>query len=498
MKKVIIGLIIFSVISLGVLYGLYKYKNLPPRPDYFEHYMAQDTMPSGKVGIFVIGLIMPAEHDPVFFNNIVQKVFKTIIPWPFRLFATIDRGVALLDPVRYYERNEFTPTALEDMHGNDRDIDEIPYIEKYKKGEIEWVPPSKQIHLDHGYFVYKGRKGGLPTVSGKIINKMRIWYYDKAIAEKKLPHWDQTFAVINGALDKISKKYDTIDFRTASNPYQYEVRQRLFELLDAGCDTIVLSSVLTIYSHFEDFNFGFRQCFEYIDEWEQNNPGKKIKVIMAPPMSQFQPMRQAFLEMLKDRLDIIPRGKDVTVALTVHGMPWDILDWEAWLKFAPPYRDKLYEEVVKLLESYNFGRKHVVTCQDEFADPVWNPENKYLSTNRAYWNAINDSYDYVINLPIEFYSESTDTLFHHTLKQYENFDNYDPYDQISYPDWSVPYTREIIQGKTRVIYNGVPVGRYQEYVIEALYMAIDSILKNQNSFLITNKIDGEKGVNKVQ
>ena len=197
---------------------------------------------------------------------------------------------------------------------------------------------------------------------------------------------------------------------------------------------------------------------------------------MAPPMSQFQPMRQAFLEMLRDRLDNVSKDKDVTVALTVHGMPWDILSWEAWLKFAPPYRDKLYEEAVQLLESYDFGRKHVVTCQDEFAGPVWNPEQKYLSTNRAYWDAINDGYDYVINLPIEFYSENTDTLFNHTLKQYENFDNYDPYDQISYPDWSVPYTREIIQGKTRVIYNGVPVGKYQKYVIEALYKAIDSIL----------------------
>lgn len=476
MKKIIIGLTLFSIISAGLLYGVYTYKNLPPRPDYFERYMTQDTVPSGTVGVFVIGLIMPAEHDPVFFNNIVQKIFKTIVPWPFRLFADIDRGVALLDPVRYYERNEFTPTTLEDMYGNDRDIDGIPYIDKYHNGEIAWVPPSKQVHLDHGYFVYKGRKGGLPTVSGKIINKMRVWYYDKAIAEKKLPHWDQTFAVINGAMEKISHKYGAVAFRTASNPYFHEMKQSLFELLDAGCDTIVLSSVLTIYSHFEDFNFGFRKSFEYIHEWEQRHPGKKIKVIMAPPMSQFQPMRQAFLEMLRDRLDSIPQGKDVTVALTVHGMPWDILSWEAWLKFAPPYRDTLYEEVVEMLEPYAFGRKNVVTSQDEFAGPIWNPDQKYLSTNRAYWNAINDGYDYVINLPIEFYSENSDTLFHHSLKQYENFDNYSPYDQISYPDWSVPYTREIVQGKTRVIYNGVPVGKYQKYVIEALYQAIDSIL----------------------
>ena len=41
-------------------------------------------------------------------------------------------------------------------------------------------------------------------------------------------------------------------------------------------------------------------------------------------MSNFKPLRQAFLEMLKDRLDILPKGSDVTVAVTVHGIPGTI------------------------------------------------------------------------------------------------------------------------------------------------------------------------------
>jgi hypothetical protein len=32
------------------------------------------------------------------------------------------------------------------------------------------------------------------------------------------------------------------------------------------------------------------------------------------------------------------------------------------------------------------------------------------------------------------------------------------------------------QGKTKVIYNGVPVGKYKNYVIDALYQSIDSVL----------------------
>jgi hypothetical protein len=117
----------------------------------------------------------------------------------------------------------------------------------------------------------------------------------------------------------------------------------------------------------------------------------------------------------------------------------------------------------------------VVVCQDEFSDPVWDPKQKYLSTNRAYWAAIKDGYDYAIGLPIEFLAENTDTLMHHAMKNYENFDAYNLDEPIDYPDWSVPYTREMVQGKTRVIYNGVPVGKYQKHVIEALYLSIDSI-----------------------
>jgi len=254
------------------------------------------------------------------------------------------------------------------------------------------------------------------------------------------------------------------------------MKAKLWELLDAGCETIVLSAPMAIYSHFEEFNSSFYHSMEYIEEWEKNHPGKKIKVIMAPPMGEFKPMRQAFLEMLKDRLDTLPEGADVKVAVTVHGMPWDHFKWEAWLELAPTYRDKLHDEVKELLKNYNFGRTQTVICQDEFADPVWDKEKKYLSTNQAYWDGTNDGYDYVIGLPIEFFCENSDTLFHHALKNYHGFDEYNAYDMIDYPDWSVPYVQTMTQGKTKVIYNGVPVGKYKPYVIDALYESIDSVM----------------------
>jgi hypothetical protein len=476
LKILKVFLLIVAVISAG-FYGMYKYKNKRIKPDYYEVYKTQDTVPEGKVGVFAVGLIMPETlEDPQFFYNISYKIFKNIIPWPFRLFAYMDKGIALFDPDKYLEEEEFIPTRLIDMEGNDKYLDGIPYIEKYKQGEVVWAPPSKMIHKDNGYFIYIGAKGGIPTLVGKMINKARVWYYDKGMKQKKLPHWEESFKVINAAFDRAGGKYNDVMFRSESSMYYHEMKTKLYELLDAGCDTIVLISPMVIYSHFEEFNSSFYHCFEYIHEWQKEHPGKEIKIIMAPQMGNFQPVRQAFLDMLKDRLDTIPKGSDVFVAVTVHGMPWDNFSWEAWLELAPEYRDKLHEEVKVLLKKYEFGRTKTILCQDEFASHVWDHDDNYLATREAYQIAIDEKYDYAIGLPIEFFAENSDTLFYHAVKNYEGFDEYDIYEQFDYPDWSVPFTMEFKQKDTNVIYNGVPVGKYQKHIIEAFYLAIDSIL----------------------
>jgi len=478
---IVIGILVVLVVLVGGLFALYKYKNRPLKPDYFEVFKTQDTTPAGKTGIFVTGLIMPENHSHAFFHNIVRKIFKVIVPWPFNLLAVKDRGVALLDPAHVHAREEFIPTHLEDPFGNDRDLDGTPYVEKYRQGQVVWVPPSSRIYLDHGYFLYKGRLCGEPSLCGKVANKSRLYYYGHGTKQRKLPHWQETFKVINAAFDRLKQKYPDIECRAETNMFYHDMRKKLHELLDAGCETIILSSFMPVYSHFEDFNSGFRHCFEYIEEWQHAHSDKKVKVIMAPMMGNFQPLRQAFLEMLKDRLDTISEGSSVTVAVTVHGMPWDFFKWEAWLQLAPAYRDRIYEEVKQLVAKYKFSRTNVIICQDEFADPIWDPKQKYLSTNRAYWAAIKDGYDYVIGLPIEFLSENSDTLMHHAMKCYEKFDQYNIDTPIDYPDWSVPFTRELVQEKTRVIYNGLPVGKYQKHVIEAFYQSLDWVMSKRQS-----------------
>ena len=475
-KKVAIALALISIIGVAGFFGMYTYENRRLSPDYFELYKIQNPVPEGKTGVFVVGLIVPETMDPVFYYNIQNKITNNIIPWPFRIFAQQDKGIALFDPERYIEFTEFTPKRLVNAEGSDRDIDGEPYIEKYKRGEVVWQPPSKRMHKDIGYFIYTKRKGGMPTTAGKILGKARLWYYDKGIVQKKSPHWRATFDTINKAMAQVEKNYPGVMWRAECSLYYYEMKKKLYELLDAGCTTIVLAAPMAIYSHFEEFDSAFRHSSEYIEEWEKEHPGKKIKIIMTPPLGNFKALRDAYLAMLRDRLDTLPKNSSVAVAVTVHGMPWDMRPWEAWIALAPAYRNPLLEETQKLLGGYGFSKITVMSCQDEFADEITDPKDKYLSTSEAYWKAIHEGYDYVIGLPIEFFAENTDTLFYHAIKNYEGFDGYNVYEPVNYPDWSVPYTREFKQGKTHVIYNGVPVGKYQHFVVDALYEAVDSVL----------------------
>lgn len=471
------------IVFLALLFGAYKvtawYQNRSLKPDlYYDVYTSQDTTPQGKVAVFLVGLSTTEDYAPFWWHNICTHVRRCIIPWPGRFFAGLDVGVALLDPVRFYEYKEFKPTDLVDPYGSRLDIDGIPYIEKHRRGEVKWQPPTKRIYLDHGYFLLKSRKGGMPSMSGKISNMARTWYYSKGFKNHKVPHKYQGDKVIEHAFANLEKQYGPFPHHKADSMDPNEMHRKLHELLDGGADTIVLASPMVIFSHYEEFNGSWRHCIEIIREWEkEHGNGKKIKVVMAPPLGHFPPMRQGFIHLLKDRLDTLPHNVSVKVAVSIHGMPWDYFPNEAWLKLSPAYLDPLVEDVKKLVERYDFSKTEVVVSQDHFADPIWDPKEKHLSTNRAYLEGKRDGFEYVIQQPMEFYTENTDTMFSHAHHNYHHFPGYDLYETIDYSDWDAPYSRELDLDGTRTIYNGVLAGpKYRHYVGDSLSQAIDSIL----------------------
>ena len=484
-KRLVVTLVVVIIVVAGGGYGTFKFMNRTPpqlkEPNYFRIYKEQvasdEAMtPEGNVAIFMSGLIMPENFRLPDFHNLALKSSQ-YIPWPFRDGAMADPGVVLLDTEKFYEFEAFEPTNLVDAYGSTMDVDGTPWVQRYHNGELKWVPPSPTQHLTHGYFLYEGRKGGMPGQAQKLINKARVYYYGKGkgFMNGKVPHEAGNWAIAEATLKKIHAKYGDVPFRWVTAEDFNLARTAMYELLDGGADTIVLAAPRPIYSHHEEFNGSIKHAMHYIHDWEEAND-KHIKVIITQNLGDFPIIRETYAHMLRDRLDQLPRGSDVKVVVSVHGMAWDRVLNEGWIELAPAYIDPVMETMKGVVADYDFGRTDVVQSQDHFADPISNPEGKYLSTNKAFWDGIEDDYDYVINLPIEFFAENTDTMFSHAMYNFEGFPGFNHYDPVDYSDWSVPYTRTFDIEGTKVIYNGLPVGKYNTPIIEAFFQAIDSVL----------------------
>ena len=480
--------VFLSVVVVSVASFFYMNRTPPQlkEPNYFNYYKNQDLVVEGKVGIFISHLIMPEDMAAVDFHNLAMKT-KQYIPWPPKLLFDKDDGVVLMDEDRFYEFEEFVPTKLIDADGKDKDIDGTLYIVKYHEGLIEWVPPRRSLYLSPGNFLMKTRKMGMPTVSSKLINKANLYYYSgKGIVNGKIPHAAGNYEIASKAMAQIQKKYGPIPWRWITAEDFGAARTQMRSLLDEGVDTVILAPPRPTYSHHEEFNGSFKHAFEYIHEWEEEHH-KEIKVILLPQLSEFPIIRQAYLQMLSDRLDTLPTASSVKIVVSIHGMAWDLVPHEAWLELSPTYVEPMMEDVKAMMSDYDFSRVEVVKSQDHFADPYYNPDGKYLSTNTAFLDGIRDGFDYVVNLPIEFFVENTDTMFSHAIFNFEGFEDFDRYKTINYTDWSIPYTREFFVDGTQVIYNGLPVGKYNKPIIEAFYQAMDSVLKQRKNPPIINQ-----------
>lgn len=474
-KKTGLGL---AVVISGVV-GYAMYANQPPQlvgPDYYGYYLNQDTRPEGRIGIFVSHLVMPEDYRQEDFMTLAEKSYQ-YIPWPFRELAQLDKGMILLDPERFYEFEEFVPGDLVDHAGNRVAADGVPYIDKYKAGEVSWMPPGNQ-HLSHGAFLFEAQKSGIAPPAQKLAVKARNYYYKpgKGFHDGRVPHEAGNRYIVFNAMEKLEQTYGDIPWRwvTADNPTL--ARKALFDLLDEGIDTLVLAAPRPIYSHHEEFNGAFKHAMHHLHEWQALNGEKEIKVIIAPQLSQFDVMYETHAAILRDNLKAIPEGVSLKLVLSVHGMPWDNVPHEAWLELSPEYVNGSLAKAAEVMQDYNFRQLDIVQSQDHFADPHADPDNKYVATNEAFWQAIDEGYEYVLNIPLEFFAENTDTMFYHDMANYEFFDDYDVYETVEYTDWSVPWHKQLVQDGTTVIYGGLAAEQFSGPIIEAFYQSMDTIV----------------------
>ena len=99
MKKLLIGVVVLVALVYGGFNLVARQQNARPTPDlYYDYYKTHDSTPEGKVGVFLVGLATKENYVPGWWKNIYDHRLHAIIPWPGRIFAGMDGGVALVDP----------------------------------------------------------------------------------------------------------------------------------------------------------------------------------------------------------------------------------------------------------------------------------------------------------------------------------------------------------------------------------------------------------------
>jgi hypothetical protein len=431
---------------------------------YEKFFRTQDKRPLGKTGIILSDLGMPEVYKPEFYINFMDHVFLYSLPVFLQPYIMADRGIALIDPINPLAREPFVPIQLVDMNGSFNNREGRPYVEC----EVKWRPPGmKKNPSDHGYFLYTGDgKGGTPDVCQKTGAKVAGWYYGYLLPEKKISWEYQCRRVYEDVVAVLKKEFPQAEFHHAHYIYEESLSSAVDYLLAKACDTIIYQCFCNpVYSDFEDYAFTIPRIYRLVNG--------RAKIICADQLGNQPTIREGYVQIIRDQLAQVPGNASVLLILSKHGHPFKK---ETQDKRGPEYRVPLETEMLNLMEKWG-GPWELVWSDDEYADEYWDPGNTKLSTCSAYRKAINEGFDYALEVPTEFIAENTDLMFLHAIKKFKAFSSYDPYQPVPYPDWEKPLVRSFHEGKTTGIYTGCPVGKYRNYVVEATVASISEILK---------------------
>lgn len=421
----------------------------------FKH---QEKHATGKPGVIVAELGMPEDYEAAFYSQFMEHVFRYTLP-PFLVKLILaDKGIGLIDPDNPLAREEFKPKQLVDVYGSSTNKAGVPYVQC----EYIWKPANLKNPWDHGYFLYTGDgPNSFADICDKVGAKVVGWYYGKLLPEKKVPYRYQLHKVYEEAAEELTKRFPGIEFRSAHYMDKDSIQTAVEELIAAGCQTIIYLAIsCPIYSDFEDYGHALPMIHELVDG--------RACVIMADQLGSQAACREAYLRMLQDQLSHIPPKKSVLVILSKHGHPFkkDTQDIRACL-----YREPLEAGVREIMACWE-GKWEVLWSCDEYADSYWDKNHKKFETHAAYRRAIEEGFDFAIEIPTEFTAENTDLMIFHAMKKFNAFTEYDQYAPVPYPNWEEPLVRQFTEGKTTGIYAGTPVGPYRKYIVKA---AVDSI-----------------------
>ena len=447
----LIGLCVAVCFFLAACSGSQDTKN-------YKKYLAQDTVVKGKAGVLITALGQPEEYDFTFFNNYMLQIFNAVFPWYLKPIIMRDSGTVLLDPANPVAEIEFKPTTLMDCFGKTEDSSGKPYIQM----EYSWVKPREDGKP--GHFLMKKKNGFIDIVEKPAI-KVCASYYGR-MPGNKVPYVAQHQALFDEVRALLQAEFPGVPLRTGWAMYPETVKKAIDELIAEKVETIVVCDLFAVYSNLEQFAALFPEIEHMV--------AGRAKIIYAPQTGAFASYRAAFVQMAKDEIAGLPKEAKKLLVLNRHGFPE--MPGEPYHELAPSFYGNLQKEVEAALVGTG---TRVVFADTEFSADDDDPEDTRLASAEALEQALEEKYDCIVYVLVDFVSENTDTVFCARDEALEPI-GFDYGGQVPYADFSEPFRTDLTYENTRVIVAGTPVGsQYRPLVARGIMDAVGTVLGNK-------------------
>lgn len=472
-----------ALLAAGFVSFLFFLMNQPRGwPFHWDAYRAvreqpADAVAKGRTGVLVVALLQPSTFATGFTENFIRKLLEVAVPWPVNLLAGRDRGVALIDPTRPDATAPFEPRVLMAFDGRTVDWDGIPFVEKYRRGMVEWVPPAPTVAGDIGTFLYPGRNGGAASPAQRAILKARALYYAR-LPGGYLPQRDQTLAMVEAAAATLGQHPSVASTRVYDAFAPLAAEQALDALLEEGLDTLVIASALPIHSAFEEYRGAWPRVKRQVDAWAARTGRPAPRLLFAPQMADL-PAYADFWAAHLARVAPSPPSPEATATLviTLHGLPVAQRRRDPWVVNSDRAVDVLRGPLEAAMRAKGWRNLRTVVAQEAFADAAEDPRDQLVSVRETFAAAARRGDALAIAVPVEFLAENSDTIFLHSLLMFEGLEGYRRFEGPPADiDWNVPFVRRFRLGGTEVMFTGTPGGDRQAEAGAVLAAAVARVL----------------------
>lgn len=426
----------------------------------YRRFLLQDTAVQGKPGVLLVALGQPEHYDFEFFDRYMTQIFNAAFPPISKPIIMADRGTVLLDPDNPLATEEFGPKRLIDCFGSEKNDEGKEYI---SLDAVEWVPPRDED--SPGHFLWKEHKNGYIDIVEKVSIKILKTYYG-IMPGNKVPYMHQHKAIFKDVEQMLAQEFPGVPMRWALSMYPETIEEAVDELVHEGVDTIVVIDLFHVYSALEEFNSLFKEIKDAVAE--------RAKVVFAPFPAAYASYRTAYVKMAEDEILHLPKKDKKLIILTRHGFPE--IPGDPYPELAVVYYHNLQEEIKAAVAGTN---THVIQADTDFAGEDMDAPQERLATFEALEMALEDRYDHVVFILIDFLSENTDTIFAHPFESLEPL-HFKYEGQVPYPDFDKPFRLELKKGPTRIVSAGCAVGeRYRPHISRGIFDALATVLRGE-------------------